>query len=168
MSLIFRDRVMTELIYFQIFAIMFSVMSHRLMWTNFCYYILAIRLCHVWVPISVVISTLCFSSLSKFRQLHIPNAQRKYYEILTTNTAGETPHNTTRKIANRYVELNYQLSTLKKTFPITFEQGCTRTKRVNLSGVVTGIFPTNCNNDMGTNTLVPCIISTKAALVQTL
>ena len=46
----------------------------------------------------------------------------KYYEILPTHT--ETPRNTTRKIANVYIEFNYQFLTLQKN-PITFEQECT-------------------------------------------
>ena len=36
----------------------------------------------------------------------------KYYEILPTHT--ETPHNTTRKIANLYIEFNYHFLTLQK------------------------------------------------------
>ena len=36
----------------------------------------------------------------------------KYYEILPTHT--ETPRNTTRKIANLYIELNYHFLTLQK------------------------------------------------------
>ena len=47
----------------------------------------------------------------------------KYYEILPNHT--ETPRNTTRKIANLYIELNYHFLTLQKKNPITFEQECT-------------------------------------------
>ena len=36
----------------------------------------------------------------------------KYYEILPTHT--ETPRNTTRKIANLYIEYNYHFLTLQK------------------------------------------------------
>ena len=36
----------------------------------------------------------------------------KYYEILPTRT--ETPRNTTRKIANLYIEFNYHFLTLQK------------------------------------------------------
>ena len=36
----------------------------------------------------------------------------KYYEILPTHT--ETPRNTTRKIANPYIEFNYHFLTLQK------------------------------------------------------
>ena len=47
----------------------------------------------------------------------------KYYEILPTHT--ETPRNTTRKIANLYIEFNNHFLTLQKKNPITFEQECT-------------------------------------------
>ena len=36
----------------------------------------------------------------------------EYYEILPTHT--ETPRNTTRKIANLYIEFNYHFLTLQK------------------------------------------------------
>ena len=49
----------------------------------------------------------------------------KYYEILPTHT--ETPRNTTRKIANLYIEFNYHFLTLQKKNPITFERECTVT-----------------------------------------
>ena len=45
-SSIFRDKAKAELIYISIFAAMFSMMFHRLLWTNFFYYIVAIRLYH--------------------------------------------------------------------------------------------------------------------------
>ena len=53
----------------------------------------------------------------------------KYYEILPTHT--ETPRNTTRKIANLYIEFNYHFLTLQKN-PITFEQECTTLKTENV------------------------------------
>ena len=40
----------------------------------------------------------------------------KYYEILPTHT--ETPRNTTCKIANLYIELNYHFLTLQKKIPL--------------------------------------------------
>ena len=40
----------------------------------------------------------------------------KYYEILPTHT--ETPRNTTRKIANIYIEFNYHFLTLQKKIPL--------------------------------------------------
>ena len=46
----------------------------------------------------------------------------KYYEILHTHT--ETPRNTTRIIANLYIEFNYHFLILQKKNPITFEQEC--------------------------------------------
>ena len=49
----------------------------------------------------------------------------KKYEILPTHT--ETPRNTTRQIANLYIEFNYHFLALQKKNPITFEQECTST-----------------------------------------
>ena len=40
----------------------------------------------------------------------------EYYEILPTHT--ETPRNTTRKIANLYIEFNYHFLTLQKKIPL--------------------------------------------------
>ena len=40
----------------------------------------------------------------------------KYYEILPTHT--ETPRNTTRKIANLYIEFNCHFLTLQKKIPL--------------------------------------------------
>ena len=40
----------------------------------------------------------------------------KYYEILPTHA--ETPRNTTRKIANLYIEFNYHFFTLQKNIPL--------------------------------------------------
>ena len=47
----------------------------------------------------------------------------KYHRILPTHT--ETLRDTTRKIANLYIEFNYHVLTLQKKNPITFEQECT-------------------------------------------
>ena len=47
----------------------------------------------------------------------------KYYEIVPTYP--ETPRNTTRKIANLYIEFKCHFLTLQKKNPITFEQECT-------------------------------------------
>ena len=60
--------------------------------------------------------------MTYFRQQQQQNKPMKYYEILPTHT--ETPRNTTRKIANLYIEFNYHFLTLQKN-PITFEQECT-------------------------------------------
>ena len=98
-------------------AAMFSMMFHRLTRTNFVYYNLVIRF-----NLSLSVNqTSHFSNFADFRQLQIPNARMKYYEILPTHT--ETPHNTNHKIANRYFEFKYHFATLQKN-PITFEQGC--------------------------------------------
>ena len=70
----------------------------------------------------------------------------KYYEILPTHT--ETPRNTTRKIANLYIEFNYHFLTLQKKNPITFEQECT-----NVKGCVCDLNFTNVSeNDSVPNT----------------
>ena len=45
-SMIFRDRVITELIYLLISAAMVSMMFRRLIWIHFFYHFLAIRLYH--------------------------------------------------------------------------------------------------------------------------
>ena len=101
-------RAVAKLIYFPISVVMFSILFHRLMWANFFYYILDIRF---YFSLSVK-STSHFSTLSDFRQLQIPHAQTKYYEILPAHS--KTPHDTTRKIVNRCFELKYHISTLKK------------------------------------------------------
>ena len=95
------------------------MMFHRLMWTNFVYYILEIRL---YLSLSVNLTS-HFSNFADFRQLQIPNARTKYYEIVFAHT--QTPHDKTHKIANQYFEFRYHFLTLQKKIPITFEQGCT-------------------------------------------
>ena len=73
------------------------------------------------VSISAVILTSFFFNFADFGQLHISNAQSKYYEILTTNT--KILRNTTRKSANWYMEFKYHLLTLHKKIPIIFNKG---------------------------------------------
>ena len=63
-----------------------------------------------------VILTSHFSNITYFRQQQQQNKPMKYYEILPTHT--ETPRNTTRKIANVYIEFNYQFLTLQKKIPL--------------------------------------------------
>ena len=87
------------------------MMFHRLMRTNFVYYILAI---HLLLSLSVNLTS-HFSNLADFRHL-------KTNEILPAHT--KTPYNTTHKIASQYFEFRYHFLTLQKKFPITFEQGC--------------------------------------------
>ena len=48
----------------------------------------------------------------------------KYYEILPTHT--ETPRNTTRKIANLYIEFNYHFLKLQKKFPLLLNRSVQR------------------------------------------
>ena len=114
-STIFRDRVITELIYLLISAAMVSMMFRRLIWIHFFYHFLAIRLfvCITSFYLSLtVILTSHFSNISYFRQQQQQNKLMKYYEILPTHT--ETPRDTTRKIANLYIEFNYHFLTLQK------------------------------------------------------
>ena len=59
-----------------------------------------------------VILTSHFSNITYFWQQQQHNKPMKYYEILPTHT--ETPRNTTRKIANLYIEFNYHFLTLQK------------------------------------------------------
>ena len=63
------------------------------------------------VSIAALILTLELGNFADFTQLQIPNAQTKYYEILTTIT--ETPHNTIRKITNWCIAFKYHLLTLQ-------------------------------------------------------
>ena len=78
--------------YFPISAAMFIMKFHRLTWTHFFNYILAIRFF-----LSQLISQLNIAFLEPcFRQLQIPNAKSTCYEILPAHT--KTPRNTTHKI----------------------------------------------------------------------
>ena len=96
------------------------MMFHRLTRTNFVYYNLVISF-----NLSLSVSQIShFSIFADFRQLQIPNARTKCYEILPTHT--ETPHDTNHKIANRYFEFRYMyhFCDITKKIPITFEQVC--------------------------------------------
>ena len=62
-----------------------------------------------------------FSNFAEFRQLQIPNAKPKYYEILPAHT--KTPRNTTRKIVYRYCELKYHFLTMPKTIRLLLNKG---------------------------------------------
>ena len=53
----------------------------------------------------------------------------KYYEILPTHT--ETPRNTTRKIANLYIEFNYHFLTLQKKIPLLLNRSVHRNALLN-------------------------------------
>ena len=120
-STIFRDRVITELIYLLISAAMYSMMFRRLIWIHFFYHFLAIRLYHEFLSQLNSHFDIAFSNITYFRQQQQQNKPMKYYEILPTYT--ETPRNTTRKIANLYIEFNYHFLTLQKNC----EQECTCT-----------------------------------------
>ena len=88
---------------------MFFVMFHRLMWTIFLLHSGYSIVSRVFYLSNHFDNGLC--KIAEFRQLQIPNAQRKHCEILTTNT--ETPHNTTKN-AKWYFEFEYHFSTLQK------------------------------------------------------
>ena len=111
-STIFQDRVITELIYLLTSAAMVSMMFRRLIWIHFFYHFLAIRF---YLSLTVIL-TLHFSNITYFRQQQQQNKPMKYYEILATHT--ETPRNTTRKIANLYIEFNYHFLKLQKKIPL--------------------------------------------------
>ena len=96
---------------------MFSMMFHRLIWTNFVYYFQAIRL---FLSSSVNLTS-HFSNFSDYRQRQIPNAQTKYYEIWPAYT--KTPHDTTHKIANLYFEFKCHFLTLQKKFRLLLNKG---------------------------------------------
>ena len=111
-STIFRDRVITELIYLFISAAMVSMMFRRLIWIHF-FVTFGLFVCITSFYLSLtVILTSHFSNITYFRQQQQQNKPMKYYEILPTHT--ETPRNTTRKIANLCIEFNYHFLTLRK------------------------------------------------------
>ena len=114
---IFWDTALAKPIYFPISAAMFSMMFHRLTRTNFVYYNLVIRF-NICLSVN---QTSHFSNFAHFRQLQIPNARTKYYEILPTHT--ETPHNTNHKIAYRYFEFRYHFVTLQKNIRLLLNKG---------------------------------------------
>ena len=89
-STIFRDRVITELIYLFISAAMVSMMFRRLIWIHFFYHILWLFVCITSFYLSLtVILTSHFSNITYFRQQQQQKKPMKYYEILPTHT--ETP-----------------------------------------------------------------------------
>ena len=98
-------------------------MFRRLIWIHLFYHFLAIRLYHDFYLSLIAILTSHFSNITYFRQQQQQNKRMKYYEILPTHT--ETSRDTTRKIANLYIEFNCHFLTLQKKNPITFEQECT-------------------------------------------
>ena len=108
-STIFRDRVITELIYLLISAAMVSKMFRRLIWIHIFYHFLAIRLYHEFLS-----QLNCHFDIAFFEHnlLQTTTAAKQANEILPTHT--ETPRNTTRKIANLYLEFYYHFLTLQK------------------------------------------------------
>ena len=115
-STIFRDRVITELIYLLISAAMVSMMFRRLIWIHFFYHFLAIRLYHEFLS-----QLNCQFDIAFFKNclLQTTTAAKQANEILWNFTY---PHwntsDTTRKIANLYIEFNYHFLTLQKKIPL--------------------------------------------------
>ena len=115
-STIFRDRVITELIYLLISAAMVFMMFRRLIWIiSFITFWLFVCITSFYLSLTVILTS-HFSNITYFRQQQQQNKPMKYYEILPTHT--ETPRNTTRKIANLYIEFNYHFLTLLKQIPL--------------------------------------------------
>ena len=115
-STIFRDRVITELIYLLISAAMVSMMFRRLIWIHFFItFWLFVCITSFYLSLTVILTS-HFSNITYFRQQQQQNKPMKYYEILPTHT--ETPRYTTRKIANLYIEFNYHFLTLQKQIPL--------------------------------------------------
>ena len=114
-STIFRDRVITELIYLLISAAMVSMMSRRLIWIHFFYHFLAIPLYHEFLS-----QLNCHFDIAFFEHylLQTTTAAKQANEILWNFTYPQIPRNTTRKIANLYIEFNYHFLTLQKQIPL--------------------------------------------------
>ena len=87
---------------------------------------------HPWCPciktrcLSVNLITSHFSNFADYRQLQIPNARTKYYEILPAHT--KTTHDTTNKIVSLYFEFKYHYSTLQNKFRLLLNKGVDRHK----------------------------------------
>ena len=62
----------------------------------------------------------------------------KYYEILPTHT--ETPRNTTRKIANLYIEFNCHILTLQKKIPLLLNRSVQSSLTLNTSASTEFVF----------------------------
>ena len=115
-STIFRDRVITELIYLLISAAMVSMMFRRLIWIHFFNtFWQFVCITSFYLSLNAILTS-HFSNITYFRQQQQQNKPMKYYEILPTHT--ETPRNTTRKIANLYIEFNCHFLTLQKKIPL--------------------------------------------------
>ena len=112
-STIFRDRVITELIYILISAAMVSMMFRRLIfgYISFITFWQFVCITSFYLSLNAILTS-HFSNITYFRQQQQQNKPMKYYEILPTHT--ETPRNTTRKIANLYIEFNCHFLTLQK------------------------------------------------------
>ena len=115
-STIFRDRLITELIYLLNSAAMVSMMFRRLIWIHsFITFWLFVCITSFYLSLTVILTS-HFSNITYFTQQQQQNKPMKYHEILPTHT--ETPRNTTRKIANLYIEFNYHFWHCKKKIPL--------------------------------------------------
>ena len=105
---IFRDRVITSL-FLQRWSLWCSAVSFG--YISFITFWLFVCITSFYLSLTVILTS-HFSNITYFRQQQQQNKPMKYYEILPTHT--ETPRNTTRKIANLYIEFNYHFLTLQK------------------------------------------------------
>ena len=89
-------------------AVSFGYISFITFWLSVC-------ITSFYLSLTVILTS-HFSNITYFRQQQQQNKPMKYYEILPTHT--ETPRNTTRKIANLYIEFNYHFLTLQTKIPL--------------------------------------------------
>ena len=122
-STIFRDRVITELIYLLISAAMVSMMFRRLIWIHFFYHFLAIRLYHEFLS-----QLNCHFDIAFFEHylLQTTTAAKQANEILWNFYLPTLKH-----LVIQLAKLQIYTSNLTTTFwhckknSITFEQECT-------------------------------------------
>ena len=87
----------------------------------------------------------------------------KYYEILPTHT--ETPRNTTRKIANLYIEFNYHFLTLQKKISLLLNRSV-QIKQAEAFAVPQNIMFTYVKGDRKVIRIICLIICSKISEVQ--
>ena len=121
-STIFQDKVITDW-FTSLFLQRWSLWSSAVSFGYISFITFRLFVCSTSFYLSLnVILTSHFSNITYFGQQQQQNKTMKYYKILLTHT--DTPRNTTREIANLYIEFNCHFLTLQKN-PITFEQECT-------------------------------------------
>ena len=89
------------------------------------------------------------SNITYSRQQQQQNKPMKYYEILPTHT--DTPRNTTRKIANLYIEFNYHFLTLQKKIPLLLNRSVQPPPLSSSSAIIL------CN---------PCVVANSSTCIQ--